>query len=50
MVYIPAKDAADVTEGGRNIDKVRWVKLLRMKQGAAVYGVGSGHYCFVSEL
>jgi alpha-L-rhamnosidase len=47
-VYLPAGDAAAVTEGGNPIDKVKGVKFLRMEDGAAVYGVGSGSYRFQS--
>jgi len=49
-VYVPAKDAAAVTEGGSTIDKVQGVKFLRMENSAAVYGVGSGTYRFESVL
>jgi len=49
-VYVPAKDAAAVTEGGQSIDKVEGVKFLRMENGAAVYVVGSGVYQFQSIL
>jgi alpha-L-rhamnosidase len=47
-VYLPAGDAAAVTEGGKTIDKVKGVKFLRLENGAAVYGVGSGSYRFQS--
>ena len=49
-LYIPTQDAARVTEGGNTIDKVKGVKLLRMENNAAVYGVGSGTYRFQSTL
>jgi len=49
-VYMPAKNAAAVTEGGSTIDKVKGVKFLRMESGAAVYEVGSGTYRFESAL
>jgi hypothetical protein len=57
-VYVPAKDAASVTESGKAIDKteapalsnVEGVKFLRMENGCAVYEAGSGQYSFGSSL
>jgi len=49
-VYVPAHDAAGVTEGGHTIDGARGVKLLCMNHGAAAYEVGSGSYRFQSTL
>ena len=49
-VYVPAKDAAAVTEGESSTDKVKGVKFLRMENNAAVYAVGSGTYRFQSTL
>ncbi len=49
-VYVTAKDAAAVTEGGKSVDKVEGVKFLRMENGSAVYTVGSGSYHFQSTL
>ncbi len=48
-VYVPARDAAHVTEGGRTINKARGVKFLRMEGDAAVFAVGSGSYEFVAD-
>jgi len=48
-VYVPAKDAKEVTESGKTIDKAKGVKFLRMEKGSAVYEVGSGSYRFCSE-
>ena len=45
-VYVPAKDAAGVTESGKPADQAQGVKFLRMESGAAVYEVGSGCYKF----
>ena len=45
-VFVPAKDAAAVTEGGMTMDKVEGVKFLRMENNVAVYAVGSGAYHF----
>jgi alpha-L-rhamnosidase len=49
-VYVPARDAAAVTEGGSPIDRIKGVKFLRMENNAAVYTVGSGTYRFGSSL
>ena len=49
-VHVPAKDAAEVTEGGNSIDKVKGVRFVRMQNMAAVYSVGSGAYRFQSTL
>ncbi len=49
-IYVPAKDAASVTESGKPATKAVGVKFLRMENGAAVYAVGSGTYQFQSAL
>ena len=49
-VYVPARDAAVVTESGKAAMKVRSVKFLSMKDNAAVFSVGSGTYLFQSGL
>ena len=48
-VYVPAKDAASVTEGGKALDKSVGIKFLRMENNAAVFEVGSGSYQFFSQ-
>ncbi|MCX6878073.1 MAG: family 78 glycoside hydrolase catalytic domain [Verrucomicrobia bacterium] len=50
LVYVPAKDAAGVSESGKPTDKVEGVKFLRMEHNAAVYAVGAGIYRFQSTL
>ncbi len=50
MVYVPAKDPAGVTEGGKPAKEAQGVKYLRTEAGAAVYGIGSGSYMFESEM
>ena len=47
-VFIPAKDAASVTEGGQPAGQAEGVRFLRMDHGAAVFAVGGGSYDFVS--
>jgi alpha-L-rhamnosidase len=49
-VYVPARDAAAVTEGGKIMGKVKSVKFLRMENGAAVCALGSGTYQFRSTI
>jgi len=45
-VYVPAKDAAAVSESGKPASQAEGVKFLRMEGGAAVFAVGSGAYRF----
>ena len=47
-VFVPARDAAGVTESGMTASKAKGVKFLRMENGAAVYAVESGGYQFSS--
>jgi alpha-L-rhamnosidase len=48
-VFIPAKDAARVSEGGKLASAAESVKFLRMERGAAVFAIGSGNYDFTSR-
>ncbi len=49
-VYVPADDAAKVSEGGKPAGTAQGVRLLQSEPGAAVYDVGSGSYRFESTL
>jgi alpha-L-rhamnosidase len=49
-VYVPAKDAAVVTESGKPASDVAGVKFMGMENNAAVYEVASGTYQFQSSL
>ena len=49
-VFVPAKDAASVTESGKPAGDAEGVKFLRMENNTAVYAVGSGNYQFQSPL
>ena len=49
-VWIPAKDAAAVTESGRKPAEVKGVKFVRSEAGSAVFEVESGAYTFKSSL
>jgi alpha-L-rhamnosidase len=48
VIYVPAKDAAGVTESGTSAAKAEGVKFLRTENNTAVYAVGSGAYRFES--
>ena len=45
-VFIPAQDAAGVTESGKPAARAEGVKFLRMEDQAAVYAIGCGTYRF----
>jgi alpha-L-rhamnosidase len=47
-VYVPAKDAAAVTESGVSAAKADGVKFLRQEGATAVFVIGSGEYHFHS--
>jgi alpha-L-rhamnosidase len=47
-VYLPARDVAQVTEGGKAVARVASVKFLGMEEGRVVLEVGSGQYKFTS--
>ena len=49
-VYVPAKDAASVTESGNPADKAAGIKFLKQENGCAIYEVSSGTYHFISTL
>jgi alpha-L-rhamnosidase len=49
-VYVPARDAASVSESGRPAAEAPGIRYQRMESGAAVYEIGSGTYHFVSTL
>ena len=49
-VFVPAKDAAGVTESGKLAAKADGMRFLRMEAGAAVYEAGSGVYSFKSDI
>lgn len=47
-IYIPAKSEKDVKDSSERTSKVAGVKFISMKDGRAVFEVGSGSYHFVS--
>ncbi|MCU0783234.1 MAG: glycoside hydrolase family 78 protein [Verrucomicrobia bacterium] len=49
LVYVPAKDANHVTEGGQPAAAAPGVKFVRMEGNAALFAIGSGDYDFVAQ-
>ncbi|MFC2126609.1 family 78 glycoside hydrolase catalytic domain, partial [Bacteroidota bacterium] len=45
-VHVPASDMGNVTESGTSADKAKGVIFKNIKEGYAVYSVGSGEYSF----
>ena len=48
-VWLPARDAAAVTESGHPAAEAKGVRFVRAESGAAVYEVGSGTYSFRAQ-
>ena len=48
MVFVPAKNASDVTESGRPAGDAEGVRFLALDSGAAIYKTSSGEYSFSS--
>jgi len=49
-VWVPARDAAAVTESGSPVSAAKGVKFLRAEPGAAVFEIESGAYSFRAAL
>ena len=49
-VYIPAEDAANITESGNPVNEVEGVQFLGMENNKAMFSVGSGTYTFESVI
>jgi alpha-L-rhamnosidase len=49
-VYLPARDAASVAEGGQPLQKTEGVRFLRMENNRAVLAIESGSYHFTSQF
>jgi alpha-L-rhamnosidase len=45
-VFVPAQNTEAVTESGSPTNAASGVRFLRMEDGAAVFSVESGKYCF----
>jgi alpha-L-rhamnosidase len=48
-VFVPAREAQSVTEGGVDTARSPNVRFLRQEDGRAVYEIGSGTYHFAAE-
>lgn len=49
-VHLPVRANAEILEGGKRLDRVRGVRLLRQEERRAVLRVGSGRYEFGTDL
>lgn len=49
IVHVPASSAKKVKESGVPAEQAEEIRFLEMKNGTAVYQVGSGHYSFEVE-
>ena len=49
-VYVPARSADTVTEGGQPASHNPAVTFMRMENGCAIYGIESGGYVFRSQV
>lgn len=49
-VYVPARDAASVTESGKLTSQSRGTKFVKMEDGNAVFQVQSGQYKFEATV
>ncbi|MET3503298.1 alpha-L-rhamnosidase [Mucilaginibacter rubeus] len=46
LVYVPAKNMNEVTEGGKKISAMKDIKPVKIDNGRAVLSIGSGDYDF----
>jgi len=49
IVYVPAKSASDVIEGGKPALQDSGVKFLREENGCVIFEIASGNYTFISN-
>jgi alpha-L-rhamnosidase len=49
-VFLPARDAKEMAEGGQVIQRAPGVQFVRMEKGRAILAIGSGEYHFTSTL
>ena len=49
-VSMPAESAVGITESGQPATEAEGVRFIRIKQGKAVFAVGSGQYEFESKV
>jgi alpha-L-rhamnosidase len=48
-VYLPARDAGSITEGGKDLAQAQGVKFLRTEGDRAILSVESGAYRFATK-
>jgi alpha-L-rhamnosidase len=48
LLYIPADDVKNITEGGKPVSQVAGLRFIKMEGKKAVFEAGSGDYAFVS--
>jgi alpha-L-rhamnosidase len=48
-IHVPTTDPNNVTEGGKSAADAQGVRFVEMKNGAAIYEVGSGRYHFATK-
>jgi alpha-L-rhamnosidase len=48
-VYVPARDAAAITESGKPATRAKGVKFLRQEGDRTLFQIGSGQYSFTSH-
>ena len=46
VIYVPAREDADVKEGNKSAASSEGIRFVKMDNGNAVFEVGSGHYSF----
>ncbi|WP_431200801.1 alpha-L-rhamnosidase C-terminal domain-containing protein [Mucilaginibacter sp. P19] len=46
LVYVPAKAMDEVTEGGKKISIIKYIKPVKIENGKVVLSIGSGDYDF----
>ncbi|MCD6597339.1 MAG: family 78 glycoside hydrolase catalytic domain [Bacteroidales bacterium] len=49
-IYLPSEDIAKITEDGIDIANVKDIQFVELKDGSAIFTVGSGNYLFESQI
>jgi alpha-L-rhamnosidase len=48
-IYIPVEKGNDITESGKQVSETEDIKFIGIKDGKAVFEIGSGSYHFISK-
>ncbi len=48
-IYVPSKNPAEITEGGRVVKNLSDIEFVKTENNRAVFKIGSGRYSFVSK-